>query len=156
MKQLFVFALLCTLVACKSLDEPIEMMSFDGTEMEQFSGQLIKCKAGFHVQNNLWVPVKMKPGSFELFIDQQKVGNLYIDEPVKLKAHREAVLKVPLRMIPEPGFMTTAYKATKKASVQVKISGYPSVGVFFLYKTLPVSKETQIEPAQFIPYLPSF
>jgi LEA14-like dessication related protein len=156
MKQLFIFALLCTLVSCKSLDEPIEMMSFDGTEMEQFTGQLIKCKAGFHVQNNLWVPVKMKPGSFELFIDQQKVGNLYIDEPVKLKAHRESVLKVPLRVIPEPGFMTTAYKATKKATAQVKISGYPSVGVFFLYKTLPVSKETQIEPAQFIPYFPSF
>jgi hypothetical protein len=98
----------------------------------------------------------MKPGSFELFIDQQKVGNLYIDEPVKLKAHRESVIKVPLRVIPEPGFMTTAYKATKKATAQVKISGYPSVGVFFLYKTLPVSKETQIEPAQFIPYFPSF
>ena len=156
MKQLFIFALVCTLVSCKSLDEPIEMMSFDGTEMEQFTGQLIKCKAGFHVQNNLWVPVKMKPGSFELFIDQQKVGNLYIDEPVKLKAHRESVLNVPLRVIPEPGFMTTAYKATKKATAQVKISGYPSVGVFFLYKTLPVSKETQIEPAQFIPYFPSF
>ena len=156
MKQLFIFALVCTLVSCKSLDEPLEMMSFDGTEMEQFTGQLIKCKAGFHVQNNLWVPVKMKPGSFELFIDQQKVGNLYIDEPVKLKAHRESVLNVPLRVIPEPGFMTTAYKATKKATAQVKISGYPSVGVFFLYKTLPVSKETQIEPAQFIPYFPSF
>jgi LEA14-like dessication related protein len=156
MKQLFIFALVCTLVSCKSLDEPLEMMSFDGTEMEQFTGQLIKCKAGFHVQNNLWVPVKMKPGSFELFIDQQKVGNLYIDEPVKLKAHRESVIKVPLRVIPEPGFMTTAYKATKKATAQVKISGYPSVGVFFLYKTLPVSKETQIEPAQFIPYFPSF
>jgi LEA14-like dessication related protein len=156
MKQLFIFALVCTLVSCKSLDEPLEMMSFDGTEMEQFTGQLIKCKAGFHVQNNLWVPVKMKPGSFELFIDQQKVGNLYIDEPVKLKAHRESVIKVPLRVIPEPGFMTTAYKATKKATAQVKISGYPSVGVFFLYKTLPVSKETQIEPAQFIPYFPTF
>lgn len=156
MKQLFIFALLCTMVSCKSLDEPLEMMSFDGTEMEQFSGQLIKCKAGFHVQNNLWVPVKMKPGSFELFIDQQKVGNLYIDEPIKLKAHRESTLKVPLRIIPEPGFMTTAYKASKKATVQVKISGYPALGTFFLYKKIPVSEETQIEPALFIPYFPSF
>jgi hypothetical protein len=156
MKQLFMFALLCTLVACKSLEEPIEMISYDGTEMEQFTGQLIKCKAGFHVENKLWVPVKMKPGSFELFIDEQKVGQLYIDAPIKIKAHREAELKVPLRIIPEPGFMTTAYKASKKAVVQVKISGYPSVGVWFLYKSLPVSKETQIAPAQFIPYFPTF
>jgi LEA14-like dessication related protein len=156
MKQLFMFALLCTLVACKSLEEPIEMISYDGTEMEQFTGQLIKCKVGFHVENKLWVPVKMKPGSFELFIDQQKVGQLYIDAPIKIKAHREAELKVPLRIIPEPGFMTTAYKASKKAVVQVKISGYPSVGVWFLYKSLPVSKETQIAPAQFIPYFPTF
>jgi hypothetical protein len=121
MKQLFIFALLCTLFSCKSLEEPIEMISYDGTAMEQFTGQLIKCKAGFHVENKLWVPVKMKPGSFELFIDQQKIGQLYIDEPIKIKAHREAELKVPLRIIPEPGFMTTAYKASKKAMVQVKI-----------------------------------
>jgi hypothetical protein len=52
--------------------------------------------------------------------------------------------------------MTTAYKASKKAMVQVKISGYPTVGVLFLYKSLPISKETQIEPAQFIPYFPTF
>ena len=152
---LFLFGLF-VLVSCKSLEEPVEMVSFDGTQIEQFSGQLVKFKASFHIQNNLWVPVKMKPGSFEVFVDQQKIGNLYLDEPIKIRGHRESELTIPLRLIPEPGFMTTAHKAAKKPLATVQISGYPKAGALFIYKTFPVSKETQIEPAQFIPYIPTF
>ncbi|MBM3916813.1 MAG: LEA type 2 family protein [Sphingomonadales bacterium] len=156
MKTFLLIALALCLAACKSLEEPLELVSYDGSQIEQFSGQLIKFEAGFHVQNKLWLPVKMKPGSFEIFIDQQKIGNLYLDEPIKLKANKETVLKVPLRMIPEPGFITMAYKAAKKSAVGVKISGYPKVGMLFLYKTAPISKESQIDPALFTPYFPTF
>lgn len=156
MKSIFLIAIVLFFTSCKSLEEPIELVSYDGSEIEQFSGQLVKFKASFHVKNNLWLPVKMKPGSFELFIDQQKIGNLYLDEPIRLKAHKETTLKVPLRIIPEPGFITTAYKASKKPMVNVQISGYPMVGTMFLYKTIPVSEQKQIEPSLFIPYFPTF
>lgn len=156
MKNFFYLVCLLTLVGCKSLEEPVELISFDGTQMEQFSGQLVRFKANFHIQNNLWIPVKMKPGSFEVFVDQQKIGNLYIDESIKIRGRRESELTIPLRLIPEPGFMTIAYKAAKKPIANVKISGYPKAGAFFIYKTFPVSKETQIEPTQFIPYIPTF
>lgn len=156
MKLFLLIAIALCFASCKSLEEPLELVSYDGSQIEQFSGQLIKFEAGFHVQNKLWLPVKMKPGSFEIFIDQQKIGNLYLDAPIKLKAHKETVLKVPLRMIPEPGFITTVYKAAKKPAVGVKISGYPKVGTLFLYKTVPVSKESQIDPALFTPYFPTF
>lgn len=156
MKKFFLIFSAFILVACKSLEEPIEMISFDGTQIEQFSGQLVKFKAGFHIQNKLWVPVKIKPASFELFIDQQKIGELYLDEPIKLKGRKESELMLSLRLIPEPGFVTTAYKAAKKPLANVKISGYPKAGIIFIYKTFPLSKEIQIEPAQFIPYLPTF
>ena len=136
--------ILLTLVACKSIQEPVELISFDGTQIEQFSGQLVKFKASFHIQNKLWVPVKMKPGSFEVFIDQQKIGDLYLDTLIKM------------RMIPEPGFIATAYKAAKKPIANVKISGFPKAGVLFIYKSFPISKEAQIEPAQFIPFIPTF
>ena len=148
--------LLLTLVACKSIQEPVELISFDGTQIEQFSGQLVKFKASFHIQNKLWVPVKMKPGSFEVFIDQQKIGDLYLDTLIKIRGHRETELTVPLRMIPEPGFIATAYKAAKKPIANVKISGFPKAGVLFIYKSFPISKEAQIEPAQFIPFIPTF
>lgn len=150
---LFIFL---TLVACKSIQEPVELISFDGTQIEQFSGQLVKFKASFHIQNKLWVPVKMKPGSFEVFIDQQKIGDLYLDTLIKIRGHRETELTVPLRMIPEPGFIATAYKAAKKPIANVKISGFPKAGVLFIYKSFPISKEAQIEPAQFIPFIPTF
>lgn len=156
MKQFLIIASIFALFSCKSLEEPVEMISYDGLQMEQFSGQLVKCKASFHVENKLWLPIKMKPGSFEVFIDQQKIGDLYIDEPVKLRAHRVNELTLPLHLNPEPGFMVTAYKAAKKPTANVKLSGYPKVGVLFLYKTFPVSKESQIQPAQFIPYIPTF
>ena len=156
MKATFLILVLFAFASCQSLKEPLEIISYDGSQMEQFSGQLVKLKAGFHVQNKLWVPVKMKPGSFELFIDQQKIGSLYLDEPIKLRALRENQIVLPLRIVPEPGFITTAYKAAKKPKILVKISGYPKAGVFFLYKTFPVSKETEIEPSQFIPSFPTF
>ena len=148
--------ILLTLVACKSIQEPVELISFDGTQIEQFSGQLVKFKASFHIQNKLWVPVKMKPGSFEVFIDQQKIGDLYLDTLIKIRGHRETELTVPLRMIPEPGFIATAYKAAKKPIANVKISGFPKAGVLFIYKSFTISKEAQIEPAQFIPFIPTF
>jgi len=144
------------LFSCASLEEPIEMVSYDGSSIQQFSGQLVQFSASFHVKNKLWVPVKMKPGSFEIFVDQQKIGNLYIDQPVKLKAFKESELKIPMRLIPEPGFMTNLYKSAKKMEVQTKLSGYPRVGVFFIYKTVTVSKETKLQPSQFIPNLPIF
>ena len=144
------------LFACKSIEEPIEYISYDGSSVELFSGQLIKVKAGFHVENKLWVPLKMKPGSFELFIDQQKIGDLYIDSTVKLKAHSQSALKVPLRIVPEPGFITIDYKATKKPVANIKISGYPKIGTAFVYKTSRFSIERQFETSQFTPYFPSF
>lgn len=144
------------LVSCASLEDPIEFVSYDGSSVQQFTGQLVQFSANFHVRNKLWVPVKMKPGSFEIFVDQQKIGNLYIDQTIKLKAFKTDELKVPLRLIPEPGFMTNLYKSAKKPEVQTKISGYPTVGVFFIYKTLPISKETKLQPSQFIPNLPLF
>ena len=152
---IYLFILL-TLVACKSIHEPVELISFDGTQIEQFSGQLVKFKASFHIQNKLWVPVKMKPGSFEVFIDQQKIGDLYLDTLIKIRGHRVTELTVPLRMIPEPGFIATAYKAANKPIANVKISGFPKAGVLFIYKSFPISKEAQIEPAQFIPFIPTF
>ena len=152
---LYIFVAL-SFASCKSLEDPIEMVSFDGTQMEQFSGQLVKFKANFHVENKLWLPVKMKPGSFEVFVGQQKVGDLFLDEPLKLRAHRINQLTVPLHLNPEPGFIVTAYKAAKQPTTTLKISGYPKVGMLFLYKTFPISKETQIEPAKFVPYIPTF
>lgn len=155
-KQLLFISLALLLFSCASLEEPIELVSYDGSEIKQFNGQIVQFSASFHVQNKLFVPVKMKPGSFEIFVEQQKIGNLYLDQPIKLKARKETALKVPLRLIPEPGFMTTLYKSAKKPEVQAKISGYPKVGVFFIYKTLPVSKETTLQPQQFLPNLPVF
>ena len=153
----FLFLLLsCTLLSCASLEEPIELVSYNGSSIQQFSGQVVQFTANFEVKNKLWVPIKMKPSSFEIFVDQQKIGNLYIDAPIKLKALKENDLKIPARIIPEPGFMTQLYQSAKKAEVQTKISGYPKVGVFFIYKTLPVSKETKLQPAQFLPNLPIF
>jgi LEA14-like dessication related protein len=155
-KKCLFIALGFVLFSCASLEEPIELVSYDGSQIKQFTGQVVEFKAGFHVQNKLFVPVKMKPGSFEIFVDQQKIGTLYLDQAVKLKAHKETELQVPLRLIPEPGFMTTLYKSAKKTEVLTKISGYPKVGVFFIYKTVPISKEANIQPQQFIPNLPIF
>lgn len=144
------------LFSCASLEEPIELVSYNGSSIKQFTGQLVQFTASFEAKNKLWVPIKMKPGSFEIFVDQQKIGNLYIDEPVKLSAFKESELKIPMRLIPEPGFMTQLYQSAKKTEVQTKISGYPKVGVFFIYKTVPISKETKLQPAQFMPNLPIF
>ncbi|MEN9744095.1 MAG: hypothetical protein RLZZ65_1900 [Bacteroidota bacterium] len=155
-QHVFYAILLFTFASCASLEEPIEMISYDGSQVQQFSGQLIQFKAGFHVQNKLPLALKMKPSSFEIFIDQQKVGNLYVDEPIKLKALKENNLTVPMHIVPEPGFMTLLYKSAKQNEVNVKISGYPKVGVLFLYKTQPVSKDTKLQPAQFLPNLPIF
>lgn len=156
MKYVFYFTLIYTLAACKTLEEPIEITSFEGSQIDLFSGQLIQLKVGFRVQNKLWLPIKLAPSAFELFIDDQKIGNVYLDSLIKLKAHKESSLNFPLRIIPEPGFVTTAYKATKKPVVSFKITGYPKVGTMFIYKSIPFSKESQVETTQFTPYFPPF
>jgi hypothetical protein len=156
LKNTFFVLLGFALFSCASLEEPIELVSYNGSSIKQFTGQLVQFTASFEVKNNLWVPIKMKPGSFEIFVDQQKIGNLYIDEPIKLKAFKASELQIPARIIPEPGFMTQLYQSAKKQDVQTKISGYPKVGVFFIYKTVPISKETKLQPAQFMPNLPIF
>lgn len=156
MKRIFYLSLIFTLVACKTLEEPIEIISYEGSQIELFSGQLIKLKVGFRVQNKLWLPIKLAPSAYELFIDDQKIGNIYLDSLIKLKAHKENNLNFPIRIIPEPGFVTTAYKATKKPVVSFKITGYPKLGTMFIYKAIPFSKESQVETTQFQPYFPSF
>ncbi|MEN9698987.1 MAG: hypothetical protein RLZZ301_185 [Bacteroidota bacterium] len=156
MKIAALISLLFLLGACKALEEPIEMNSYDGSEIEQFSAQLVKFKAAFNVHNNLLLPLKMKPGKFEVFLDQQKIGDLYIDAPIKLKAHKDSKLNIPMHLDPEPGFFVTAYQATKKAKLTVKISGYPKVGALFVYKTVLYSKEVQLDPSLFVPYIPKF
>jgi hypothetical protein len=60
-KKCLFIALGFVLFSCASLEEPIELISYDGSQIKQFTGQVVEFKAGFHVQNKLFVPVKMNP-----------------------------------------------------------------------------------------------
>jgi LEA14-like dessication related protein len=135
----FLLLLTLTLTSCANFKEP-EFISSDGFKLEKMDGKVISFSAGAKVHNPNWFGIKIKPSHVEVYVEEQLMGNVYLEKKVKMKAKRDSDLKFQLRAELEDGAMITAMRYSNKDNVSVRIKGKVKGGVFIFSKKMEIDE----------------
>lgn len=138
MKKLIALSSLVILVACAPFKEP-EFKSYDGVEMGKMDGEKISFTLKSTVENPNFYALKVKPCKLEVFIDGKKMGDLYLDEKLKLKGKRETTIAAPMHVELESGALMKMMGVALKDTIHLQLKGDVKGGVLFIYKSVPVN-----------------
>mgnify|MGYP006169563499 CR=1 FL=1 len=85
MKTLSFLFLLFLFSSCASFEDPVEVVSYD-MKMENINLDEATLRFNMTVHNYTWTPIKIKPSTLEIFVDGEKLGDMYLDEKIRLKS----------------------------------------------------------------------
>lgn len=148
---IFLF-LICS---CSSMEDSIEFVSYDGFEMKQAGSKQLEFNVKITVKNNLFVPVKMKPSTFDFGLDQESLGLVSTVETVKIKAHKKTELVIPVQLKLENGSFLNLMSYTQKESAKLHLNGDARAKVLFVSKNVPVNLTKTFSPKSFNPFPPT-
>lgn len=138
-KWIYISVMALVLSSCANFEEP-EFISSSGLKLEKMDGQVINFTAGAKVYNPNWFGIKIKPSHVEIYVEDQLMGNVFLEKKVKLKAKRESDLVFKLRGELEDGAMITALKYSRKDNVAVRIKGKVKGGVWIFSKKMEIDE----------------
>lgn len=154
MKTLSIIFLLL-LCSCSSLDEPIEFVSYDGFEMKKAGSKELEFDIKVTVKNNLFIPIKIKPSDFEFGLDEESFGVISSVETVKIKAHKNTELIIPVQLKLENWAYFNLLTYTQKESAQLHLKGDAHAKALFLSKNVPVNLTKAFSPKSLNPFPPN-
>jgi hypothetical protein len=89
LKQLIIlinfYTLLFFFSSCATFEDPIELVS-NTMKMENLNLNEAALRFNTIIHNNTWTPIKIKPSTLELFVDGEKLGDVYLDDKIRLKS----------------------------------------------------------------------
>ena len=60
------------MTSCASFEDPIEFISYDGSNLEKFNLDEAAFRVQSTVHNHTWLPIKIKPSTLEVYVDGKK------------------------------------------------------------------------------------
>lgn len=144
MFKLIIFGFALTFLAsCTTFREP-EFIGSEGIKLNKIEGKNISFTVAFKILNPNWFGIKVKPSKVDVYVEDQFMGTVLLDEKLKLKAKKENDLSIPLLAILEDGAMFTALKYAKAEKVSVRITGKVKGGVWIFSKKIPLDEKRTI------------
>jgi len=150
MKVIYLSILTLVLLACAPFKDPA-FKSFDGFEMGKMDNGTISFTLKSTVENQNWFALKVKPSVLDVSIEGKKLGVLYLDSKLKMKAKQATLLEAPMHIELEKGAMMSLMTLALKDSVKLQLTGDVKGGVFFLYKKFPLDITRSVSPKSFNP-----
>ena len=146
MKTLSFLFLFCLITSCASFEDPVEVISYDGSKLENLSMEEAAIRVVGTVHNNTWLPIKIKPSTLEVYVDGKKWGDLYSDEKIRLKSNKNNELNTLVHVKFEDGLMAKLFIYRFKESAQLQLRGKVKTGLLFIPIKLPVNYTKTISP----------
>lgn len=104
------------------------------------------------IYNPNWYALKVKPSSLEVSTSDGKIGTLYLDGKIKMKARKETSIVAPMHIDLEKGIMMKLMSFSLKDSVKINLNGDVRGGVFFITKKIPVYFSRSVSPKDLNPF----
>lgn len=98
------------------------------------------------VHNNTWTPIKIKPSTLELFVDGEKLGDLYIDEKIRLKSKKDTEVNTLVHLKFADGILGKLIRYRFKETAQLEVRGKVKTGLLFVPVKIPVNYTKTISP----------
>ena len=139
---LFVFSILAS---CASFEEPVELVSNDmSMEKLNLEGAALRFNSSIH--NNTWAPIKIKPSTLELYLDGEKLGDVYLEEKIRLKSNKDNEVNALVQVKFADGILAKLIRYRFKETAQLELRGKVKTGLLFFPVKIPVNYSKMISP----------
>lgn len=149
MKQILIFVFSTLLLGACSVFETPELVSFGGYNLTEMNGNTIKVNLDGVIDNPNWYAIKVKNATVDLIVEDKKIGEININEKIKMKRKKESNIVVPLTIELAQGAMFNLVGWAIRDSINLQFKGSVKAGTFFFYKKFPVDLKKNISPKNF-------
>ncbi len=145
MKTLSFLFLLFFFASCATFEDPVEVVSYD-MKMENLNLDEAAIRFNTTIHNNTWTPIKIKPSTLELFVDGEKLGDVYLDEKIRLKSKKDNEVNTLVHVKFADGILGKLIRYRFKETAQLELRGKVKTGLLFLPVKIPVNYSKSISP----------
>jgi LEA14-like dessication related protein len=145
MKTTSFLFLLFLFASCASFEDPIEVIS-NNMKMENLNLDEAELRFNTTIHNNTWTPIKIKPSKLEVFVDGEKLGELYIDEKIHLKSKKDTEVNTLVHVKFADGILGKLIRYRFKETAQLELRGKVKTGLLFVPVKIPVNYSKTISP----------
>jgi LEA14-like dessication related protein len=145
MKTFSFLFLLFLFSSCATFEEPIEVVR-NTMNMENLNLDEAALRFNTTIHNNTWTPIKIKPSTLELFVDGEKLGDLYIDEKIKLKSKKDTEVNTLVHVKFADGILGKLIRYRFKETAQLELRGKVKTTLLFVPVKIPVNYTKTISP----------
>jgi LEA14-like dessication related protein len=145
MKTTSFLFLLFLFSSCATFEDPIEVVN-NTMKLENLNLNEAALRFNTTVHNNTWTPIKIKPSTLELFVDGDKLGDLYIDEKIRLKSKNDTEVNLLVHVKFADGILGKLIRYRFKETAQLEVRGKVKTGLLFVPIKIPVNYSKTISP----------
>lgn len=124
--------------------EDLEFERMDGFKLDSIKGREISMTIGAVVTNPNWFAIKLLPSTVKVYLEGQLIGEVQLNEKVKIRRKQENTLSVPLNATLEDGAMFSLIRYSMKDTLNIRMTGDVRAGVFFLSKKITIDENRKI------------
>lgn len=147
MHKALIIGLLLFLTSC-TFHEPI-LKGGENFKLAKMEGQTIQFNAGAIIENENWFGLKVKPSTFELYVEDDYMGTVKLDKKVKIKRKSDAYVEGQFTGQLEKGALLKVMTLMGKSEIKVRLKGKAKGGVFIFSKKFEVD-ETKTIPGSML------
>lgn len=145
MKTLSFLLFLFLFSSCATFEDPVEVVSYD-MKMENLNLDEAALRFNTTIHNNTWTPIKIRPSTLELYVDGEKLGDVYLDEKIRLKSNKDNEVNALVHVKFADGILGKLIRYRFKETAQLELRGKVKTGLLFVPLKIPVNYSKVISP----------
>lgn len=144
MKNSFwIIALSFLIGACASYKD-VELRGTENFKVGKLEGKKLSFTFDARLFNENGYTFKIKPCDLDIYIEDQHMGIIHLDNKVKIKRKSESVVSVPLTVELGPGALVKLALMKLKKKVKVRLVGTVKGGVWIFSKKEKIDETREI------------
>ncbi len=124
--------------------EDVQFRNAENFKLKQFEGKKASLSFDAVLYNPNGYNLKVKPSTFDLYINNVQVGVIKLDEKVKIKKRTESTVTVPVTAELSPGILPKLLTIALSKSASVRIVGTARGGVSIFTKKKKIDETREI------------
>ena len=145
MKTLSFLLFLFLFSSCATFEDPVEVVSYD-MKMENLNLDEAALSFNTTIHNNTWTPIKIRPSTLELYVDGEKLGDVHLDEKIRLKSNKDNEVNALVHVKFADGILGKLIRYRFKETAQLELRGKVKTGLLFVPIKIPVNYSKVVSP----------
>ncbi len=125
--------------------QEVEFKNMEDVKIEKVEGRKISMLLSVKLFNPNVFSIKIKPSNVNLYIEDQLVGKINLNNKVKIIKRTENTYFVPLQIDMEEGALLKFLKYSFKEKIKIHIKGVVKGSVFGITKKIEVDEIQEID-----------